>query len=101
MNDKAREILVSAALNGTPQIKYRLADDDGGRCAMGVLMEACDREIFLSVRRFKWHTAFDMRVMGEYDIDGDEWREIATANNNGWDFLTIARKIGNPEEANG
>ena len=37
MNELARQKLIEAALSGVRQIKGRYHDDDGGRCAMGVL----------------------------------------------------------------
>lgn len=80
MNTRGRDALVQAALNGIRQLRDgRVTDNDGGRCALGVL---CD--------------------YGEYPRDfmvtHAEATGIIHANDVlGWDFLTIAQKFHNPE----
>ena len=93
MNDLARETLVRAALNGTRQIKNALQDNEGGRCAIGVLMDAYAIRHGISGPE-KWWIPGDL-LREEYDLHGSQWTEIIWRNNElGEDFLTIARKVG-------
>lgn len=86
MNDRAREALVAAALNGVKQIRYGWRDDHGGFCALGVLMEDCKG----------WHLFSVEHLDKEYGLTKNEREVILRANDVlGWDFLTIARKFGN------
>jgi hypothetical protein len=85
MNDRAREVLVQAALSGVRQIKGRASDGRGGYCAVGVL------KLYHRDKTQYWTHA--------YDISDEEWGEIIRANDNlGWDFITIARKVGVKDE---
>ena len=86
MNDNARAVLIDAAMRGVKQIKGWYHDDAGGRCAIGVLCEAAGTD---------WGC-----IPGSlFDLSLDEAVQIMRANDDlGWDFLTIARKIGVPEE---
>ena len=96
MNDKAREALVAAALSGVKQIKFALQDSDGGRCANGVLMEACTG---VAPHQINWTTFNPSRFWEWGGLSLKEEDEIVHANNVlGWDFLTIARKIGVNDE---
>jgi len=95
MNDLARGLLVSAALNGVKQIKHAWADGRGGLCAQGVLIEALEEGCQAGYNMRKCQELHD-RALKEYEIDPLEWGEISIANDfRNWDFLTIARKIGN------
>jgi hypothetical protein len=90
MNDRVREALVTAALNGTKQIKGAYKDRHGGRCALGVIMEHAGLEFGFTIHPTDaWH---------KIGLTPDEFFSIQRANDNlGWDFLIIARKIGTPE----
>ena len=104
MNDRAREILATAGLQGHPQIR-KTWHTDKGECALGVLHLACHatREEALQCynarqNNHEYNNFSEIREM--FDLSWPELRQIWTANDNGWDFLTIARKIGVPEETN-
>jgi hypothetical protein len=89
MNERARGALVTAALNGVPQIKelYRWGP---GRCAIGVLLD----EFGLSER--EGNTVDVLAALA--GLSSGEFSDIMEANDlKGWDFLTIARKIGTDE----
>lgn len=86
MNDRAREALVAAALSGVKQIKGAFADDDGGRCALGVLIDAWQKDNALPIDEWAEISAGDAKLIQ----DANDILE--------WDFLTIARKIGVKEE---
>lgn len=90
MNDRARGLLVKAALDGVRQIPDRTHDGYGGFCAGGVLLaDAEARGIKLPARGF-WPA-----MKREYGIGSlNEWREIVDANRAGRDFLHIADKCG-------
>ena len=84
MNDRAREVLVAAALNNVRQIRWEERDKDGGRCAIGVLVDAANGCSLATI----------------FDVSREDWGNIVYANDKlGWDFLTIARKIGVKEGA--
>jgi hypothetical protein len=93
MNDRAREALVAASLKGVSQIRWAYRTDQG-QCALGVLLE-----------KTGWYeldqipcVASEM-IRKEFDMRPEEFSEITHANDVlGWDFLTIARKIGTQEE---
>ncbi len=93
MNERAREALVAAALKGVRQIKGSLSDGADGRCALGVLAES----VFGECRGAQNDAEADQiwKVLGiNRDIEG----QIMNANDYlGWDFLTIARKMGNDD----
>jgi hypothetical protein len=83
MNELAREALVTAALTGVRQIKGLFKDADGGMCAMQVIHEA--------YKNIDPH----YQVLPNTWISLEECWQVLNANDNlGWDFLTIARKIG-------
>lgn len=101
MNDRAREVLVAAALAGHRQIKYFMHfPGDLGDCALGVLhlalhqtrKEACD---CMSTR------GKSTRELQEaYALTRKDYGDITEANDDlGWDLLTIARKVGVTNEA--
>ena len=95
MNERAREVLIEAAMQGVPQIKGKLRDGYGGFCAGGVLIKAYLEEQGLAWSIFSW----GQPVLVHYDMSNEEWEDMVDANNNlDWDFLTIARKIGVPRE---
>jgi hypothetical protein len=97
MNNEARDLLVSAWLRGVKQIRYRLADADGGRCAMGVLMEALGVPLTVMDVRFRTEEteAAHALVRKAYDLTREEVLDVTRRNNElGQDFLTIARKTG-------
>lgn len=91
MNERAREALVAAALNGTPQITG-MARKGEARCAAGVLqdfiIENC-RSISSSKQALQF-----------VDMTEAEWDEMVRLNDSGLDFLTIARKLGTKDEPN-
>jgi hypothetical protein len=93
MNDRAREALVEASLKGVNQIK-RAYKTDKGQCALGVLLE-----------KTGWYEEFwipcvaSEMIRSEFEMSNKELKDIVYANDVlGWDFLTIARKIGTQEE---
>ena len=97
MNDRAREALVAAALNGTPQIRGALRDQKDGRCALGVLCEAAG--FFMPAGVNIIDTEDILESWAECSLQ--EATEIVRANDAlRWDFLTIARKIGVKDEGN-
>ena len=82
MNDRARELLIKAALDGVPQTRGTYSSG-GAYCAIGLLEKAAG--CFYPRQQF-----IDL-----YDIQEWEADEIMYANDHlGWDFLTIARKVG-------
>jgi hypothetical protein len=94
MNERAREALVAAALSGRSQIKRRMHDEFGGACAAGVLFENVTGERHQAFTQYKEFR----KVLEELDISERELTRIWHANDiHGWDFLTIARKIGNDD----
>ena len=99
MNDRAREALIAAALNGVKQITGRMHDGQGGHCALGVLHLAShhgDEHETLCCHPDRCNFRL---FSATYAIDQNEQTSIIRANDTyGWDFLTIARKIGVPEE---
>ena len=100
MNDRAREALIAAALSGVKQIKGRVHDGQGGHCALGVLHLAVHGGNELLA--LKCHpTLCGFEHFGAFfELDQCEQTEIIQRNDtDGWDFLTIARKIGVPEES--
>lgn len=104
MNDLAREVLVKAALDGVKQIKGKLYDGDDGYCAVGVLCEDHrQRHGWQWVPfgdEFSIDSAHFPSMMTEFGLTAQEWMAIVEANNNkGWDFLTIARKVGVHDES--
>jgi len=105
VNDRARDALVRAAMAGTPQILGRLANVNGGRCAIGVLMEEVgadfsrgsqlpDGSLILSPA--VWFQA-EHALRYELGVDPAERTEIVHRNNAGESFLGIARKKRSPE----
>lgn len=93
MNDLARETLIEAELKGVRQIRKKLADRDGGLCAMGVLarkFEEAGGDILLNDGEFHQY----------FGLSSQEVITIVRANDVfGWSFLDIARKVGIPEES--
>ena len=87
MNERAREVLVRAALDGVTQIRDRTRDEHGGRCAAGVLLEH-------ATGRPLWGGVDPVRVWKTFGMTATEWTEMIRLNNAGVDFLTIARKFG-------
>jgi hypothetical protein len=94
MNDKGREALVKAALDGVEQTFGAFMQDEK-RCAVGVLMEAAGNPQFLSAV----NVSFDLRDGPQACPACDEsgWSEmnlIMHLNDaHRFDFLTIARKL--------
>ena len=105
MNEKAVETLVQAALRAHKQIKGYLHGIGGGECALGILHLADhngNRQAALWCRAgpvnspgyISWATHLE-----NWDIDRTEEARILRANDEqGLDFLTIARKCGVPHE---
>lgn len=101
MNDRAREALVAAALSGHKQSRGTFHHRDGGDCAMGVLNIARhngSRE--KAVAEMNKHGACPWRKVETWaGMTQEESQEMTQRNDEGWDFLTIARKCGiNDEE---
>ena len=99
MNERAREALVAAALAGIRQIQNRTCDDNGGRCATGVILEDYTGFAHWSDIRARRIPVNTETIYAAYGITDEEWAEMIRLNNAGVDFLTIARKLGVPEEA--
>ncbi len=99
MNDEAREVLVAAALRGHKQARGALHDVPEGECALGVLHLAVhptrDRAMVCAALGGGHCEEMERR----FAIGYFEAMAIASANDEeGWDFLTIARKIGVKED---
>ncbi len=88
MNDRAREALVAAALAGVKQVKGVFRNGEG-RCAMGVIIDAYG--MITDPMSYPQY----MGCLEWAEIDWKEDDAIRVANDNGIDFLTIARKFGN------
>ena len=103
MNDAAREVLVAAALSGSRQIIGRYHDQtaDDGECAMGVLHLAMHADRAAALQCLDGFGAVTHecaeKLWARFGMDPAEHIEVATMNNNGHDFLTIARKVGHDE----
>ena len=99
MNERAQEALVEAALRGVPQIKGHYMLDDS-RCAVGVLYDATRKETGLKGARYDVPCGplpdnLSELVIKWAEMTQEELRDMICANDDlGWDFLTIARKIG-------
>lgn len=104
MNEKAIAALVDAAMRGVRQIRYRLNDNQGGFCAVGVI----------SAANAQWSGMYDKRFHGcpfcgilndayyKMPIHSEAVLIIHLNNDHEWDFLTIARKmesLSTPEPA--
>ena len=90
MNDRARDVLVNAAMVGVTQICGQLQAPLGngrvGYCALGWLWHQLgETEEFADVYGFLPHSAESRAIIKANDYDK-------------WDFLTIARKVGNEDE---
>jgi hypothetical protein len=98
MNDEAREVLVAAALRGHRQITGRTHDQHAneGECAMGVLHLRFHETRAEAVRCWLGQAA-SHPWWGRFRLEAGEIQMIAHRNDNGWDFLTIARKVGTGE----
>ena len=102
MNDKARELLVKAALDRVPQCRGVLFYGKA-RCAMGAIAEG----LGMKEEYLQWGGSFGIgwwpRFLAAAGISPEERDEIVEMNDTkGWDFLTIARKAGvREEEAHG
>jgi hypothetical protein len=100
MNEEARELLVQAALEGRKQIKYAMHDGEGGSCAVGILHEALHATYADAVACMEEHRSCWYQAERRFGINLSESTDIVGANDDkGWDFLTIARKVGRDEEA--
>ncbi len=90
--EQVSELLVAAALRGQRQIKGLTRDEKGGLCAMGVLIDALPGE-WHSIDRV--HFKIGQYAADAYKITPTEIRRIVDMNDDGSDFLTIARKWEN------
>ena len=104
MNDEAREVLVAAGLRGHEQAQGRLHSRvREADCALGVLhltMHQNRREALAcsSLGILGWSAMQDPcldTLLQRYAITSQDEHEIIRRNDeDGWDFLTIARKVG-------
>jgi hypothetical protein len=104
MNEKGAEALVEAAMRGIRQVRQRFQTDRGEVCAMGALHLArhgwdlgAAWECVLNAPLV--HVAFlPCGFVHEYGVaDGAARLDLIYANDTeGWDFLTIARKLRPP-----
>jgi hypothetical protein len=95
MNERAAAALVEAAMSGVRQIRGSLLDDDHGRCAGAVIIEAAVGTKRLIEERYgrDWD-----EVLRWADMTTGEWVAMVGKNNlEGWDFLAISRKLGPSE----
>jgi hypothetical protein len=105
VNDKGRDVLLEASLNGLPQLRHLPAV--GGLSAVGLLLQSAGcRHVLLSAAWFLlpenvathaqcWH-----RASRKYGIGRDEWNGLIRENDElGWDFLTMAWRHTRAEEA--
>ena len=99
MNDKAREVLVAAALRGHKQVQGDMHLNKG-ECAIGVLHLAYHNTRVGAVRCWL-HGRMGLHDWeAQYGLDSDGMMEVIRRNDqDGWDFLTIARKVGREDEA--
>ena len=96
MNERGVEVLVDAAMRGVRQVYGRLDDYRGGRCAIGVMLEA-----LFGTAAWGTHTTDEFNEA--YETTPDEIDKIVSLNNTErLDFIGIARKLGvNPEGKEG
>ena len=97
MNERGRQVLIDAAMTGVRQIKYRLTDETGGFCALGILYYA-----------LKWAADptedFDLGgkvsacSCGAQCLRNEADLMVHYNNDHGFDFLTIANKMPVTEE---
>lgn len=101
MNQLGRDLLIAAALNGTPQIIGKYVNDAGGMCALGVLGFRLGEEDLgrASEESRRLEIKFDLRagdaecVVCQADL-GDETALILHYNDlHKLDFLAIANKL--------
>ena len=104
MNERGVEVLVSGALRGVRQIPFRHGDAEGGRCAIGLMLEAMHEAHGCGVTASDamWDDVDETEFDRCYGTDEQQRARICAHNNGGvvpqWDFLTIARKLG-PDHA--
>ena len=93
MNERAVEVLVKAAMDGVRQIRGEMTDPDGGRCALGALGFTNTSSFAIALM---YGMSFAPMMCPECSVAfSDEIGLIAHLNDfHGWDFLTIARKLG-------
>ena len=99
VNERAREALVRAALDGHKQGRKSFHLQDGSDCAMGVLhiaQHGWNRSKAVVCRNRRGTDPW-RKVEKWAGMTSKESAQVFTANDRGWDFLTIARKIGTPE----
>jgi hypothetical protein len=96
VNDRAREVLIQAAMNGLRQITGRAFDADDGRCALGALWEALpDKSHFAMQRVYELDMARDTECpeCGKRQYAGEVGLIEHLNDDHRFDFLTIARKM--------
>ena len=103
MNERAREILVEAAMRGIQQAKGTFHTPDNQHCALGALhlsLHGWDAEkAYVCVNNSHatgWSTTpHSKELFVAFDITQDEACKIAVTNDvYEWDFIHIARKFG-------
>jgi hypothetical protein len=94
--DQAVSALVTAAMNGTRQIKGMHHDDAGGRCALGVMPDEVAWGLGLVILRPRACPACGARTqslhLGQPIANVDDL-VMHLNNDHAWDFLSIARKM--------
>lgn len=99
MNELARSVLVSASLEGIEQVQRELHTHSNRHCALGVLHYYAHGKNLTDAKHCR---IINCQAMNVYQISNEEWNKIIEANDElGWDFLTIARKLGSPEISTG
>lgn len=96
MNDRGRQALIDAQLQGIPQIRHKLYDGKGGLCAAGVLYVAHG----LITREGRRTTKHIHGVYPEFGMTPDEWGQMIRMNDNdnlGYDFIKIAWELPDTE----
>lgn len=93
MNERARWALVRTALDGKPQGRFALHSATGD-CALGVIHRDAHESCGEDPMTCTYHDPYACAISwGE--LSYQEMHQITAANDiDGWDFLTIARKIG-------
>jgi hypothetical protein len=97
MNERGRDVLMGAAVDGVRQLRGEPADGRGGFTAMGLLLDrvgcphllmAADK-FALSEQQAR-HECCRRRVRRRFGLGTDEWELINRRNEAGADFLTLA-----------
>jgi hypothetical protein len=103
MNDEARDLLIAAHMRGHKQARRVFHDRDGGECPLGLLHVVVHGGQSQAIECIRNHPHLHpnqgmdcvRRLCERFEISKEDWHDIIEATDGkGWDYLTIARKIG-------